>query len=80
MTKTFLNLEGHQNRIISSKVTVILLNGEFCLLVELHREGKNIGETLFYKFGFNSRSKLNMYYQQHPNTGVVWDLSCSAEI
>ena len=34
-----LNLEGHQNRWIGSKVTAILRNGGFCLLVELHREG-----------------------------------------
>ena len=37
--KTFLNYEGHQNRLIGSKFTAILLEGELCLLVELHREG-----------------------------------------
>ena len=35
--KTFLNPEGHQNRISGSNVTAILLKGGFCLLVELHR-------------------------------------------
>ena len=40
--QTFLNPEGHQNRIIGSKVTVILLKGGFCQLVELHREGSAI--------------------------------------
>ena len=33
------NPEGHPNRITGSKVTAILLNGGFCPLVELHREG-----------------------------------------
>ena len=28
-----LNLEGHPNRITSSRVTAILLMGEFCLLL-----------------------------------------------
>ena len=37
--KNFLNPEGHQNRIIGSKVKAILLKGGFCQLVELHREG-----------------------------------------
>ena len=33
------SLKGYQNRIIGSKVTAILLQGGFCLLVELHRGG-----------------------------------------
>ena len=37
--KEILNPEGHSNRITGSKVTAILLNGGFCPLVELHREG-----------------------------------------
>ena len=37
--KEILNPEGHPNRITGSKVTTILLNGGFCPLVELHREG-----------------------------------------
>ena len=37
--KDILNPEGHPNRITGSKVTAILLNGGFCPLVELHREG-----------------------------------------
>ena len=37
--KEILNPEGHPNRITGSKVTAILLNGGFCPLVELHREG-----------------------------------------
>ena len=37
--KNFLIHEGHQNRIIGSKVTAILLKGGFCLLVELHWGG-----------------------------------------
>ena len=40
--KTFLNPEGHHNRIIVSKATVILLRSGFCLLVELYREGSAI--------------------------------------
>ena len=35
--KEILNLEGHQNCITGLKVTAILLNGGFCLLVELQR-------------------------------------------
>ena len=34
-----LNLKGHPNRFISSKLTAILLNGQSCILVELHHEG-----------------------------------------
>ena len=34
-----LNLEGHSNCIVGSKVTAILLNGWIMLLVELHWEG-----------------------------------------
>ena len=34
-----LSLEGHPNRFIGSQVTVILVNGGFYLVVELHREG-----------------------------------------
>ena len=34
-----LNPEGHQNCITGSKVRAILLNGGFCPLEELHREG-----------------------------------------
>ena len=34
-----LNLEGHQNLCIGSKVTAILMNGWILLLVELHWEG-----------------------------------------
>ena len=34
-----INPEGHLNRITDSKVPAILLNGGFCPLVELHREG-----------------------------------------
>ena len=34
-----LNLKGHLNRSIGSKVTAILVNGGFYLGVELHREG-----------------------------------------
>ena len=37
--KNFLNPEGHQNPSSGSKVTIILLKGEFCLLVELHQKG-----------------------------------------
>ena len=37
--KEILNPKGHPNRITGSKVTVILLNGGFFPLVELHREG-----------------------------------------
>jgi hypothetical protein len=37
--KEILNPEGHLNHITSSKVTAIFLNGGFCPLVELHREG-----------------------------------------
>ena len=37
--KEILNPKGHPNRITGSKVTAILLNGGFCPLVELHREG-----------------------------------------
>ena len=37
--KEILNPEGHPNRITGSKVTAILLNGGFCPMVELHREG-----------------------------------------
>ena len=37
--KNFLNSEGHNNFISGSKVTEILLKGEFCLLVELHQDG-----------------------------------------
>ena len=37
--KEILNPEGHPNRITGSKVTAILLNGGFCPLVDLHREG-----------------------------------------
>ena len=33
-----LNLKGHQNCLIGSKVKAILVNGEFYLLVELHQE------------------------------------------
>ena len=35
--QNFLNLRGHQNPISGSKFTVILVNGWFCLLVELQR-------------------------------------------
>ena len=34
-----LNLEGHLNRCIGSKTMAILLNGGFCLLVELNWGG-----------------------------------------
>ena len=34
-----LNFEGHLNRFIRSKVTAILVNGGFYLVVELHWEG-----------------------------------------
>ena len=34
-----LNLKGHLNRFIGSKVTAILVNGGFYLGVELHWEG-----------------------------------------
>ena len=34
-----LNLDGHPNRCIGSKVMAICWMGGFCLLVELHREG-----------------------------------------
>ena len=37
--KEILNPERHPNRITGSKVMAILLNGGFCPLVELHREG-----------------------------------------
>ena len=37
--KEILNPEGHPNRNAGSKVTAILLTGEFFPLVELHREG-----------------------------------------
>ena len=37
--KENLNLEGHLNRLIGSKVTAILVNGGFYLGVEHHREG-----------------------------------------
>ena len=37
--KEILNPEEHPNCITGSKVTAILLNGEFCPLVKLHREG-----------------------------------------
>ena len=37
--KEILNPEEHPNRITGSKVTAIFQNGEFCPLVELHREG-----------------------------------------
>jgi hypothetical protein len=37
--KEILNPEGHPICITGSKVTAILLNGGFCPLVELHREG-----------------------------------------
>ena len=34
-----LNLEGHLNRFMGSKVTPILVNGGFYLVLELHQEG-----------------------------------------
>ena len=34
-----LNIKGHLNHFIGSKVTEILVNGGFYLVVELHREG-----------------------------------------
>ena len=37
--KEILNPEGHPNCITGSKVKTIFLNGGFCPLVELHREG-----------------------------------------
>ena len=37
--KNFLNTEGHQNFIIGSTVTAILLKWGFGLLVEFHQEG-----------------------------------------
>ena len=39
LSRLVLNLEGHLNRWIGSKFKAILLNGCFCRLVELHREG-----------------------------------------
>ena len=35
--KEILNLEVHPNCITSSRVTAVLLNGGFCLLVQLQR-------------------------------------------
>ena len=37
--KIFLNPKGHQNPISGSKVTVILLNGGYCLLMEFIGKG-----------------------------------------
>ena len=39
LLRRFLIPKGHPNHITGSKVTAILLNGGFCPLVELHREG-----------------------------------------
>ena len=64
--KTFLNLEGHQNRIIRLKNTAILQMGEFCLLVDLHWEGSApaaCGAGLFSK-----KQKTLWYYSQIRNT------------
>ena len=50
--KEIINHEGHPNRITGLKVTAILLNGGFCPLVELHREGSAptaCAAGLFYK-------------------------------
>ena len=49
-----LNLEGHLNCCIGSRVTPFLLNGwRFCLLVELHWEGSALqpAQQAFHQLG-----------------------------
>ena len=66
--KTFLNPQGHQNRVIGLKVNQILLKGEFCPMVELHREGSAINGARLPRLVFlNTRFINKTIFNQGEN-------------
>ena len=76
--KEILNPEEHPNRITGSKVSVIFLNGGFCPLVELHREGSApaaCAAGLFLSFNHTKKLFIGFFFALCLDMAIALD-SC----